>query len=368
MSLRAVKPELITCLFLTSALLVLLIAARSSALAWRPLLVGIAAMLATLALENKVQAIFIVMSLPLLILPFGEASEPNGFWKSRHAYAALAGTGVVALVAVAAALPLVREGLPPVAGPLAGKQSVFGAFGVFQILLAIWLALGIAAFAWLWRVPALETTAAALSLIGGVALGLLALNLAHDSAVVGAVINPLDQLLLYAIQSWPQLNSCQSVWCGPLFTVLVVDVPRMIANHTFFLHTSPRPAIFLEWVVIAATVIAYRRGHVKVALQAATLLLVVWGIDILQATRGLKQDYFNFTDPLIIVAAVILLANLGFIRQSRLVYPVGVGLLVLHAAFSQAEPAKHAFMRSGAETKCSILNLPNLSRFPFCAG
>ena len=146
----------------------------------------------------------------------------------------------------------------------------------------------------------------------------------------------------------------------------------MFRNHTFFLLTSPRPAIFLEWFVIAATIFAFRRGKRQAALQAAVLLVSVWGIDTLQVTRGLKQEYFNFTDPLIIIAAAMLLAEVIELQYHRLAYLIGATLIVLHATFSQAEPIKHSMMRSGAESKCSVLNLKYLLKrldiFPFCRG
>ena len=61
MSVRSVKPELLSGAFFAIALLILLISARSPRMAARPMLIGIAAFFATLAMDNKVQAIFLIM-------------------------------------------------------------------------------------------------------------------------------------------------------------------------------------------------------------------------------------------------------------------------------------------------------------------
>ena len=36
-------------------------------------------------------------------------------------------------------------------------------------------------------------------------------------------------------------------------------IGHVVLRRTFFLESSPRPAMFLEWFVIAATVVAIRR-------------------------------------------------------------------------------------------------------------
>lgn len=85
MSVRTVKPELLSGAFFSIALLILLISARSPRMTARPMLIGIAAFFATLAMDNKVQAIFLISTLPVLLLPFGEPSQQGGFWTRRRA-------------------------------------------------------------------------------------------------------------------------------------------------------------------------------------------------------------------------------------------------------------------------------------------
>ena len=52
-------------------------------------------------------------------------------------------------------------------------------------------------------------------------------------------------------------------------------------------------------------------------------MLTDWGIDTLNMTRGLKQEYFLFTDPLSIIAAALLIAKGFRILARRFKSPVG---------------------------------------------
>jgi len=76
------------------------------------------------------------------------------------------------------------------------------------------------------------------------------------------------------------------------------------------------------------------------------------GIDTLGVRRGLKIEYFIFTDPLIILAGAILLEQLGEIRLHKWAFPIAAALLGLHVAVGQAEPIKYALKRSGQESIC----------------
>jgi hypothetical protein len=363
-SVRAVKPEMPTSALVTSALLMLMIAARSPRMTARPLLIGAAAFVATLAMDNKIQAIFVILAMPILLLPFGETVEHKGYWSSRPAWWAVAAATAVALLAGAAAAPLVLQGLFPSPASHGLVRPIFGAPGVFEILLVGWIGAGVLAFARVWRVPLAETCAAVAAIVAGIALGLLPLYISNETDVVAIVINPISNL---ATSITGPMEKCGAAWCGVPFTLIFYSLRQMIAYHTFFLQTSPRPEIFLEWAVIAAIVVAYRHGARKTALQAAILILAVWGIDTLQAARALKQEYFNFTDPLIIIAAVLLLAGAPPLQKYRLFYPVGMLLIALHLAFSQAEPIKHALpMDTGPQGDCIFLDNLRHVQFPFC--
>jgi hypothetical protein len=143
----------------------------------------------------------------------------------------------------------------------------------------------------------------------------------------------------------------------------------VIARRTFILHSSPRPTIFLEWFVLAATIIALRRGERKLPLQVMVLMGTVWLVDLLGMARELQLPYFIFTDPLVIIAAALLIEKLVFLQGHRWAYPIGVSLIVAHITVSKAEPVKHAFLRTdGVEVICGLYHhAKRVERFPFCA-
>jgi hypothetical protein len=363
MSVRSIKPELLSGAFFAIALLILLISARSPRLATRPILIGVGAFLATLAMDNKVQVIFLITTLPVLLLPFGEPSQRGGFWVQRRAGWALAASAMLAVLAAMAVAPLVRQGLFADEALLTMRR-VFGT-GVFQVMLIVWIASGMLTFGLLWRVPLAEGLTAAFSAVAGIALGLLPLYFYRATSSIAKVISPLDALYYFVA---PGDLQCGAAGCGLPFAMLFDSIKGFLIHHTFFLHTSPRPEIFLEWIIIAGIAIAFRRREYKVVLQASLLICAVFAVDTLQAARALKQDYFNYTDPLIIIAGALLLAKLTDLQNHRWTYPIGATLIALHVAFSQAEPIKHAFLlRAGPETKCDVLNgLRGMERFPFC--
>ena len=126
----------------------------------------------------------------------------------------------------------------------------------------------------------------------------------------------------------------------------------MLARYTFVLHSSPRPTVFLIWLIIPGIVYAWRRGERQAALQALMLLLAAVGIDVLNVRRGLKAEYFIFTDPLVILAGAILLDSIGDLRFHKRAFPILAILLGVHIAVGQAEPIKYAFKRTGPQSTC----------------
>ena len=142
---------------------------------------------------------------------------------------------------------------------------------------------------------------------------------------------------------------------------------ELLARRTFVLQSSSRPEIFLEWFVIAATIVAIRRRQWRLVLQVAALMTTDWAIDTLDMGRGLKQEYFIITDPLAIVAAALLIAKLTDLQRHRWTYPIGAALIIAHIVVSQAEPVKHVFKSEGPEVWCGLYGYaPRVERYPFC--
>jgi hypothetical protein len=126
----------------------------------------------------------------------------------------------------------------------------------------------------------------------------------------------------------------------------------VLARYSFVLHSSPRPTVFLIWLIVPGIVYVWRRRKRQAAIQAMLLLLATTGIDALGVRRGLKSEYFIFTDPLIILAGAVLLDSLRDLRFHKWAWPVGAALFFLHIVVGQAEPIKYAFMRRGQEPIC----------------
>jgi hypothetical protein len=137
-----------------------------------------------------------------------------------------------------------------------------------------------------------------------------------------------------------------------ILLLLLDGVASVLARYTFVLHSSPRPTVFLTWLIVPGIVYAWRRGDRLAAIQALMLLMAAIGIDALGVRRGLKSEYFIFTDPLIILSGAVLLDSLPDLRFRKWTYPVAMALFALHIAVGQAEPVKYAFMRRGPEPIC----------------
>jgi len=369
MEMRIIRTELIAGGLVAIAFLMVIIAARTERSPWRPILIGVASLLAMLAMLNKVQVIFLICALPLVALPFGSRPEqPSGFWNSWRGWLTAA---LLCLLAVLAAIPaagLITEGLTPNIAAGFGLRPLIGdRFGTYQFMIAGWIGLGMVAFAVVWRVPVAELLAAMAAVIGGAALGLLVLYVQHNPHDVAVVLNPLEQMYIFAVGSTPELAQGNGLFSSQRLQLILTYAIDLAARRTFVLHSSPRPTIFLEWFVIAATVFAWRSGERKLVLQVGALMLTVWGVDLIGMARDLKLEYFIMTDPLVVIAAALLLMKLVKLHTHPWAYPVGVALIVSHVAVSQAEPVKHVFKKEGPEVLCGLYHHAiRVEQFSFC--
>jgi hypothetical protein len=364
--LRILRSEMISgCLFMFA--LMILIAAARRASNWRPLAVGVVALLCLLSLENKVQAILLIATLPLLILPFGGPASPSAdFWgNNKGAWFASLAAALVAALMLRAALPIIALGLHPTSTLPALRPLLFGTFGVYQVGLLAYVGIGMLVFARLWRVCVTETLAAGFAAIAGASLGLLALFIEYNPSNVAIVLNPLEEMMTFA-----DASAVAAVDMGNFFAVIGLfasGVINVLQRYTFVLFTSPRPAVFLTWLIFPGIIYAWKRGEKQAAQQAALLMLCAIGIDSIGVRRGLKVEYFIFTDPLIILAGLILLDRMSDMRFHKWAYPVAAGLFALHIVVSQAEPVKLLTTRKGPELICiwNWYNLP-LMPLPWC--
>ena len=349
---RILRSELVAACPVLFALMLLIVIGRRASLA-RPAAVAVAAALCVLGLENKVQAILLIGTLPLLILPFGsEDSKSVAFWNNTaSSWIAVAVAAIIAAAAAWAASPLIAAGLDR--GLLDAAQFhplLLNRFGIYQAALAVLIGGCMIAYAAIWRISAAETLASIFALIAGSLLALLLLDLDYNTANVIAVVNPLEKMLTFADANTSGAANGSSLLA--VFLLLLDGLASVLARYTFVLHSSPRPTVFLTWLILPGIVYAWWRGEKQAAAQALMLMLAAIGIDALGVRRGLKSEYFIFTDPLIILAGAVLLDRLRGLRFHKWTYPIAMALFGLHIAVGQAEPVKYAFKRTGAESIC----------------
>jgi hypothetical protein len=154
------------------------------------------------------------------------------------------------------------------------------------------------AHAALWRVarPRFRTTAA-----GGCGAdrAFCAQHRIQPSNTI-AVVNPLVNMLAFADVSGTDAAA------GSALSMLVLwlhGIATVLARYSFVLSSSSRPTVFLVWLIVPGIVWAWRRGERQAAIQALMLQVVAIGVDALGVRRGLKAEYFIFTDPLIALPA-----------------------------------------------------------------
>ena len=349
---RILRSELVAACPVIFALLLLIVVGRRAGVA-RPLAMAAAAALCVLGLENKVQAILLIGALPLLILPFGAATSASvAFWNNaRSGWLATASAAIAAIAAASAAWPLIGTGFDRALLDAAHFHPLLlGRFGIYQAALLVLIGGCMTGFAVIWRVSAFETLASIFAMAAGASIALLALDLEYNTSNVIAVFNPLEKMLTFADASTTDVANGSNLF--GVMLLLLDGVASVLARYSFVLHSSPRPTVFLTWLIVPGIILAWRRGERNAAIQALALLLAAIGIDALGVRRGLKSEYFIFTDPLIILAGAILLDSLDDLRFLKWAYPLAAILFGLHIAVGQAEPIKYAFMRRGPESIC----------------
>jgi len=349
---RILRSEIVAASPVIFALLTLIVIGRRTSIA-RPLGMAVAAALCVLGLENKVQVVLLIGALPLLVLPFGSAGSASvAFWRdARSGWPAAVIAAIAALAAAWTAWPLVAVGFDrPLLDAAQFHPLLLGRFGIYQAALLVLIGACMIAYAVIWRVSATETLASISAIVAGASLALLVLNLEYNASNVIAVFNPLEKMLTFADTSTADAANGSGLLA--ILRLLLDGVASVLARYTFVLHSSPRPTVFLTWLIVPGIVYAWSRGEKQTAIQALVLLLAAIGIDALGVRRGLKSEYFIFTDPLIILAGAVLLDSLCDLRFRKWTYPVAVVLFGLHIAIGQAEPVKYAFMRRGPESIC----------------
>ncbi len=349
---RILRTELLAACPVIFALMILIVIGRRASLA-RPLWIALASALCVIGLENKVQAVLLIAALPLLVLPFGGPESASiAFWRNGRSGVALAIIcTIVATGAIWTAWPLVSAGLDRTLLDAAGfRPLLLGRFGIYQAMLLLLIGACMLAYAAIWRISVAETFASLAAVAAGASMALLLLNLDYNTGNVIAVFNPVEKMLIFVDAN--TAAAANQTGLGGIVRLLLDGVVSVAARYSFVLHSSPRPTVFLVWLIVPGIVYAWMRGERQAAIQALLLLMAAIGIDALGVRRGLKSEYFIFTDPLIILAGALLLVRMPDLRLHKRAYPIALVLFTLQIVISQAEPIKYAFMRRGPESAC----------------
>ena len=148
---------------------------------------------------------------------------------------------------------------------------------------------------------------------------------------------------------------------------LVKGVLQALAMHSFVFSTSARPTLLVDWFAIAGIIVLWRRGERQLPMQAGLLIVVAWGLDAAFALRSLQTPYFIFADPLLILAAALVLAYWRDLAVPRWAQNAAVALLLVYTVWGHLEPGKMLLRSDNRQESCAWLpaTIPRVS-FPFC--
>src|SRR5579871_2687986 len=269
---RILRTELLAACPVIFALMILITIGRRASIA-RPLWIALAAALCVLGLENKVQAILLIAALPLLVLPFGgtETASISSWRNGRSALALAVAWAIAAAASIWLAWPLIATGFDRTLLDAAFRPLLLGRFGIYQAALLLLIGACMLAYAAIWRISAAETFASIAAVATGAAIALLALDLDYNTSNVIAVFNPVEKMLKFVDAGTAAAASQSSL--GAIFQLLLDGIASVAARYSFVLHSSPRPTVFLTWLIVPGIVYAWTRGERQAAIQAFLLLM-----------------------------------------------------------------------------------------------
>jgi hypothetical protein len=364
MHIRIMRTELLSAALITSAFLLVLVAARAGDLR-RNLMLALAGLCASLAIITKVQALLPALAIPALALAFGQ--EP----RVDHDDAPTGRRWIVAVLAVVLAIAvaypaagLLWEGL---AGATLYRPVGGGLSGIYQWLIAAWVAGLMLVYAVIWRASLPGTITAMAALVIGLALGLLSLDIRYHPNNVIAIANPIEHMFAFAASGASALVPEPQMLTGAFAVTLAKGFAQALALHSFVFNTSARPTLLLEWFAIASAVVLWRRGERLLPLQVALLIAAAWGLDAVFSLRSLQTPYFAYTDPLLILAAALVPARLPELQARRWAQHAGVALLIVYVVWAHLEPVKAVLRHDARQEACVWLpaHVPRVA-FPFC--
>jgi len=104
-------------------------------------------------------------------------------------------------------------------------------------------------------------------------------------------VQPVEKMLAFAMPT-RRLRCADPAPSGILW-LLLDGIASVLARYTFLLHSSPRPSVFLIWLIVPGIISAWLRGERQTAIQALVLLLAAAGIDALGVRRRIEIRIFH---------------------------------------------------------------------------
>jgi len=223
------------------------------------------------------------------------------------------------------------------------------------------------AYAVAYRVSLAGTVATVAALVVGIELGLLSLDIRYHVQNVIAVANPIEHMFASAAVATPTLTDEPQMLTGAFAWALAKGVVQSLALHSFVFSTSARPTLLLEWFAIIGAIVLWRRGERRLPVQVALLIVTAWALDAVFSLRSLQTPYFAYTDPLLILAAALVLAYLPELQARRWAQHAAIALLVVTVVWAHLEPVKAVLRHNRPQEACVWLPAHvTLIRFPFC--
>jgi hypothetical protein len=111
----------------------------------------------------------------------------------------------------------------------------------------------------------------------------------------------------------------------------------------------------------------WRIGERATVMRAGVLILAAWGIDTIFSLRNLQLVYTVYTDPLLILAAALVLARLPRLQTAPRAQNAALGLLALYLVWGHLEPVRQAITHGDPHDACEWLpNLWQVGPFSIC--
>jgi hypothetical protein len=280
-----------------------------------------------ISLDAKIQAIIVILALPVIALALGMYRSAGPVRLEGH----LALT--FQLFASAVSLAFVSV----VSFSLLAK---WGETSGYQFIIVGLVAICIATYGWVYREPLVRQMTGLLSLMTGMSFGAALLFIWHDHRLLDSIVHFIEHMKQFSVSPSGNLLSD---------AVLADLVPKIISRHFAEMFS---PIIFLEVVaVICLVVLIWRRDW-----QRAFLVILLLGLSLaVEAAFGLRYyalRYQIYAVPWLILSVAIALDAVYPWKAvgRKLVFSAGV--LVMTVIFSMQSLGPSTVPRQPSQNVC----------------